>query len=95
MNNSSINSNHFKQSLDVLLVNLGRAWAIEYGLPIEPDIKAMLADLLQSKFRELLGKDDMDSLEKAIEYVEDQIKHGNKDMESVWKALKILRVDHL
>jgi hypothetical protein len=87
--NSTINvgSKHYINQLESIIIQIARALAIEYQLPVDPDSKEMAREIIQAKANSLLKDKDIEELSKFHKEVVNIIK-SSKDQTTKELAIK-------
>lgn len=65
LNNSmQVSSKHFVDILETNIIQLARAYSVEFGVKVDPDAKKMTREVIQNKANQLLSEDETSGLRR-------------------------------
>ena len=68
LNNSiQVSSKHFVDKLESNIIQIARAYAIEFNLKVDPDAKQMTREVIQRKINQLLTNKEREGIRKLKE----------------------------
>lgn len=98
-NSMTITSKHFIDKLESSIIQIAKAFSIEYSLPVDPDAKAMTRDVVQRKINQLLSEKEREGLRELWKSTVDNLKMSANDSKSyvrmVYEALKTAGFDNV
>lgn len=99
----TITSKHFIDKLESSIIQIAKAFAIEYSLPVDPDAKAMTRDVVQRKINQLLLDKEREGVkevwDETLKIIKNQGHNTKWDVEAyarkVYEALKTAGFDNV
>jgi hypothetical protein len=85
-NSFKVTSNYFIQQIDSLIVQLAKAFAIEYSIKPDPDAKEMVRRVLLSRVHNLMSEQSEQFVAYVVDATQMQIKElKNEDLKRLAK----------
>jgi len=64
-NSIQVSSKHFIDKLESSIIQIARAYALEFSVKVDPDAKQMTREVIQSKINELLSANEKDNIRQV------------------------------
>lgn len=98
-NNFSVNSQFFIQQLDVLIIKITRALAVEYGIMPDPDAKEMIRKILLERAHSLMSDKSTAFVKDYVQTIHDLVKTAHPQNKtwnrSSYELIKLMGLEHV
>lgn len=90
-----VTSKHFVDSLETNIIQVARAFSLEFGIKVDPDAKQMTREVVQRKINQLLSDREREGLKRVWEKTVEKIQLNDPYAREVYEALKTAGFDNV
>jgi len=89
----NINSQHFINHLETILIQLTQTLSIEHSVQPYPDGLKIARNMVQNKLNEMFNREEKEAIEKIKIETVDRIKSGDKYAGNIYELLKLFLLE--
>lgn len=79
----SINSKHFIDHIDAIIIQLAQIISVERAIPVDPDAITETRKIIATKHYGLMSSEFKEKVSTILSELEDKIRKNNKDQDSI------------